>query len=80
MQHKPKTTENKNENEGSEEVQSDMSHELLDWLQEFRQNLVDESTSIELWRNREQVIQRITHGIARKNGPTSGKHNVSTHV
>ena len=25
----------------SEEVQRDMSHELPDWLQEFRENLVD---------------------------------------
>ena len=31
----------------SEEVQRDMSHELPDWLQEFRENLVDESTSTE---------------------------------
>ena len=41
---KPKT---KITNEESEEVQRDISHELPDWLQEFRENLVDESTSTE---------------------------------
>ena len=35
-------TENQNKNR---EVQRDTSHELLDWLQEFRENVVDESTS-----------------------------------
>ena len=34
----------------SEEVQRVISHELPDWLQEFRENLVDESTSTEFWR------------------------------
>ena len=43
LQHKPTETENKNENEGHEEVQSDLLHDLPDWLQEFRENLVDES-------------------------------------
>ena len=35
-----------------EEVQRDISHELPDWLQEFRENLVDESTSTELEETR----------------------------
>ena len=43
------TTKNKNKNEGREEVQSDLLHDLSDWLQAFRENLVDESTSTELW-------------------------------
>ena len=47
--HKPTETDNKNNNEGREEVQSDRPHELPDWLQEFRDNLVDESTSTEPW-------------------------------
>ena len=38
----------------SKEVQRDISHELPDWLQEFSQNLVDESTTTEPWRNPEQ--------------------------
>ena len=50
-------TENKNKNEGREEVQRDISHELLDWLHEFRENSVDESTSTEPWRNPEQGSQ-----------------------
>ena len=36
-------TENQNKKEESKEVQGDISHELPDWLQEFRENLVDES-------------------------------------
>ena len=50
-------TENENKNVESEEVQRDISHELLDWLQEFRENLVDESTSTEPWGNPEQGSQ-----------------------
>ena len=41
----------------SEEVQRDISHELLDWPQEFRENLVDESISTGLWGNPEQGSQ-----------------------
>ena len=47
LQHKPTETENKNENDGREEVQSDLLHDLLDWLQDFRENLVDESCPTE---------------------------------
>ena len=49
--HKPTETENKNKNEGREEVQSDLFEHLPDWLQEFRENLVDESNPSETWRN-----------------------------
>ena len=35
-------TENRNKNERREEVQSDLLHELPDWQQELRENLVDE--------------------------------------
>ena len=35
-------------NEESKEVQRDISHELPDWLQELKENSVDESTSEEL--------------------------------
>ena len=45
--HESTETENKNKTEKREEVQRDISHELLDWLQEFKENLVDESTSTE---------------------------------
>ena len=33
----------------SQEVQRDISHELPNWLQDFRENLVDESTSTDPW-------------------------------
>ena len=42
---KPKTKINKER----EEVQRDLLHDLPDWLQDFRENLVDESTSTEPW-------------------------------
>ena len=45
--HKPTETENKNKNEGREEVHSDLLLDLPDWLQEFRANLVDESVPAE---------------------------------
>ena len=43
--HDSTETENQNVNGESEEVQRDISHELPDWLQEFRENWVDESPS-----------------------------------
>ena len=49
--HKPTETANTNKNEGREEVRSDLLHDLLDWLQEFRENLVDESRPLEPRRN-----------------------------
>ena len=47
LQHKPTETENTNKNEGHEEVQSDLLHDLPDWLQKFRENLVDERSPVE---------------------------------
>ena len=47
--HETTETENKTKNGDSEEAQRDLSHELPEWLQEFRENLVDESTSTEPW-------------------------------
>ena len=40
-------TENTNQNEGREEVRSDLLHDLQDWLQDFREILVDESSPSE---------------------------------
>ena len=67
------------------EVQRDISHELPDWLQEFRENLVDESTSTEPGeRNREQGSQdtsKSSHELPMPRAhvePVSGKHNVKT--
>ena len=47
--HESTETENQNKMRESKEVQREKSHELPDWLQEFRENLVDESTSEEPW-------------------------------
>ena len=51
--HEPTETENKTKNEGREEVQSDLLHDLPHWLQEFRENLLDESSPLELRGNPE---------------------------
>ena len=79
-------TENKNKNGESEEVQRDVSHELLDWLLEFRENLVDDSTQTEPWNNPEQGSQdtsKSSHELPMapraKVEPGSGKHSVFTH-
>ena len=48
--HKPTETENKKKkDEGREEVHRDLLHDVLDWLQEFRENLVDERSPLEPW-------------------------------
>ena len=80
---KPQKPKTKIKNEESEEVQRDITHELPDWLQEFRENLVDESTS----RNPEQGSQdtsKSSHELPMepraKVEPGSGKHSVYTHV
>ena len=70
----------------SEEVQRDISHELPDWQQEMRDNLVDESSSTDPWRNPEQGCQDISkssHELPMepraKVDRGSGKHSVHTH-
>ena len=50
---------NKNKNEEREEGQSDVSHELPDWLQEFRENLVDESSPIEPWGTVSKDVKKL---------------------
>ena len=84
--HKPTETENKNKNEGREEVQSDISHELPDWLQDFRENVVDESSPSEPWGNpapEDQDTSSSSHGLPMeprgKVEPGSGKHGLYTH-
>ena len=77
-----KKPKNKNKHGESEEVQRDFSHELLDWLQEFGEILVDESTS-EPWGNPEQGspdTSKSSHELPTepraKVEPGSGKHSV----
>ena len=78
---KPKT-----KNGEPEEVQREISHELPDWLQEFKENLVDESTSTEPRGNPEQGSQdtsKSSHELPMEPRatvePDSGKHSVYTH-
>ena len=80
---KPKTIKN----EKREEVQREISHQLPDWLQEFRENLVDESTSTEPWRNPEQGSQdtsKSSHELPMEPRaqvePGSGNHSVYKHT
>ena len=79
LMHESTETENKNKNEEREEVPSEISHELLDWLQEFRETLVDESTSTEPWRNPEQGSQdtsKLSHELPME--PRAKVERVST--
>ena len=84
--HESTETKNKNKNEEREEVQRDLSHELTDWLQEFRENLVDESTSEKRRGNPEQRSQDTSsssHELPMESKakvePDSGKDSVFTH-
>ena len=81
-QQKPKTQKH----EGHEEVQSDLLHELLDWLQEFREKLVDERNPSEPRGNsapKDQDTSSSSHEspmeLRAKVEPGSGKHSVFTH-
>ena len=83
---KPTETENNNTNEGGEEVQSDPLHDLPDWLQEFREHLVDESSPLEPRRNPapgHRDTPSSSHELPMqwrvKVEPGSGKHSVYTH-
>ena len=83
--HESTETENQNKN-GESEVQRDISHELPDWPQEFRENLVDESTSTVPWGNLEQGSRdtsKSSHELPMepraKVDLGSGKHSVYTH-
>ena len=84
--HETTETQNKNESGESEEVQRDISHELPDRLQDFRENLVDEGTPE---KHRRHLMQRSAHTSSSSHEPPmeprayvepgSGKHIVFTH-
>ena len=83
---KPTETENKNKNEGREEVQSDLLHDLSDWLQDFKENVVDESSPSEPRRNpapKDRDTASSSHELPMvsrvKVEPGSIKHGVYTH-
>ena len=84
--HRSTETENTTENEGPEEVQSDLLHDLPDLLQEFRENLVDEGGPLEPRENpapEDQDTSNSSHELSMewraKVEPGSGKHSVYTH-
>ena len=83
----PQTPKTKIPKHGESEKVQKISHELPDWLQEFRENLVDESTSTRPWGNREQGSQDTSKSSLdfpmeprAKVEPGSGKHSVHTHL
>ena len=85
--HETTETRNKNKNGESEEVQREKSQELPGWLQESSGDLVDESTSTELWENPEQGSQDTSKSSREfptepraKVEPGSGEHRVFTHL
>ena len=77
----------KNKNGELEEVQRDVSRELPAWLQEFRENLVDGSTSTEPWgetqsteaKTRPSHLMNFLVEPRAKVEPGSGWHSVFTH-
>ena len=84
--HKPTETENKNKNEGREEVQSDLLHDLPDWLHEFRENVVDERSLSEPrgnpelgYLNTSSSSHELPMESREKVEPGSGKHGVFSH-
>ena len=82
-QQKPKIQK---KNEDDEEVQSELLHDLLDWLQEFKENLADESVPAEP-RGNPSLGHRDTSSSSHESPmesrakvePGSGKHSVYTH-
>ena len=84
--HKPTETENKYRNEGREEEQSDLLHELPDWLQEFRESLADARNPSEPRGNPELGYGDTSSSSHEKPmesrakvEPGTGKHSVYTH-
>ena len=75
LQHKPAETENKNKNAGHEEAQSDLLHDLPDWPQDFRENLVDESSPTKPRGNpapKDQDTSRSSHELPMESRAKSG--------
>ena len=82
---KPAETDNANKNDVHEEVQSDLLHDLPDWLQEFRENLVDESSPLESLGNpapNDRDTSSSSHELPMESRakvePGPGKHSIRT--
>ena len=83
---KPTQTDNKNINEGREEVQGDQMHDLPHWLQDFIENLVGENSPSEPLGDpapKDQDSSRSSHELPMESRakvePSSGEHSVHTH-
>ena len=75
--------ENSSKNEDDEEVQRELLHDLPDWLQEFREKLVDESVLVDPRRDpshRHRDTSSSSHELPTESRakvePGSGKHSV----
>ena len=68
--HGPAETENQNKNDDNEEVRGNSSHDLQEWLQESKDNLVDEGVLREFFS---WIIFR----VASKNGIGHAQRNYS---
>ena len=82
----PQEPKTKIKNGESEEVQSDLLHDLPDWLQDFRENFVDESRPTKPRGNpahQDQDTASSSHELPMdsraKVEPGSGNHSVCTH-
>ena len=78
--HRPTENQKHLKNEGGAEVQSDISHELLDWLQKFREHFGRSKQSFgatgkpRARKSRHfQVISWIANGVASKSGTGFGQ-------
>ena len=85
--HRLTETKNTNKNEGHEEVQSDLLHELPDWLQEFRETFGRWKQSFRATvksgastSRHFQFFSWITNGVASKSGTSVRASIVSTHT
>ena len=77
--HNPTETENRRKNEGREEVQSDLLHDLPDWLQEFSENLVDKSSPLEPRTNhapKDRDTSSSSHEVPMESRAKVGKHSI----
>ena len=75
LSHGPAETENPNTNDDNQEVQGNLSHDLPEWLHEFRHGLVDESVP------EHRDIASSSHELSSE--PLAkvvlGKHRIFTH-
>ena len=75
MSHGQAETENQNKNDDSEEVRGNLSHDLPEWLQEFRHGLADESVP----EHRDASSSSYELPSEPRAKVVSGKHSFLTH-